>query len=92
MTYGQDPYYEPPRRNQGEKESSRRQIYALVGLFMVSVLVIGVVLAILSTGIGGETFFQTVKIFEHTPVTKGTIGEDIEITARISGFPENVTL
>lgn len=92
MTYGQDPYYEPPRRNEREKEGSRRQIYALVGLFMVSVLVIGVVLAILSTGIGGETFFQTVKIFEHNPVTKGTLGEDIEITARISGFPENVTL
>ena len=92
MTYGQDPYYEPPRRDEKDKEGSRRQIYALVGLFMVSVLVIGVVLAILSTGIGGETFFQTVKIFEHTPVTKGTIGADIEITARISGFPENVTL
>jgi hypothetical protein len=92
LTYGQDPYYEPPRRSEREKEGSRRQIYALVGLFMVSVLVIGVVLAILSTGIGGETFFQTVKIFEHNPVTKGTLGEDIEITARISGFPENVTL
>ena len=92
MTYGPDPYYEPPRRDERDKESSRRQIYALVGLFMVSVLVIGVVLAILSTGIGGETFFQTVKIFEHKPITKGTLGEDVEITARISGFPENVTL
>jgi len=92
LTYGQDPYYEPPRRNERDKEGSRRQIYALVGLFMVSVLVIGVVLAILSTGIGGETFFQTVKIFEHNPVTRGALGEDIEITARISGFPENVTL
>jgi hypothetical protein len=92
LTYGQDPYYEPPRRDEGDRESSRRQIYALVGLFMVSVLVIGVVLAILSTGIGGETFFQTVKIYQHTPVTKGSIGEDIEITARISGFPQNVTL
>ncbi|WP_455278291.1 COG1470 family protein [[Eubacterium] cellulosolvens] len=92
MGYGQDPYYEPSRRDEGDKESSRRQIYALVGLFMVSVLVIGVVLAILSTGIGGETFFQRVTIFDHTPVTKGTIGEDIEITARVSGFPTNVTL
>lgn len=96
MTYGQDPYYEPPRRDERrdekDKEGSRRQIYALVGLFMVSVLVIGVVLAILSTGIGGETFFQTVKIFEHNPVTKGALGEDIDITARVSGFPENVTL
>ncbi|WP_455369735.1 hypothetical protein [[Eubacterium] cellulosolvens] len=92
MSYGQDPYYEPQRRDEGDKESSRRQIYALVGLFMVSVLVIGVVLAILSTGIGGETFFQTVKIFEHNPITRGALGEDIEITARISGFPENVTL
>ena len=92
MSYGQDPYYEPPRSDERDRESSRRQIYALVGLFMVSVLVIGVVLAILSTGIGGETFFQRVTIFDHTPVTKGTIGEDIEITARVSGFPTNVTL
>ena len=93
MTYGQDPYYEPPRQDERDRESSRRQIYALVGLFMVSVLVIGVVLAILSTGIGGQgTFFQRVTIFDHTPVTKGSIGEDIEITARVSGFPTNVTL
>jgi hypothetical protein len=96
LTYGPDPYYEPPRRDERDerdKESSRRQIYALVGLFMVSVLVIGVVLAILSSGLGsGGTFFQKVTIFDHTPVTKGTLGEDIEITARIGGFPQNVTL
>jgi len=33
--------------------ASRRQVFALVGLFMVSVLVIAVILAILSAGIGG---------------------------------------
>jgi hypothetical protein len=97
---GQEPYSSDEERVRREREreqgglSSRRQIYALVGLFMVSVLVIGVVLAILSTGVGqggGGTWWQKVSI-THTPVTKSSLGSDIEISAHVLGFPKNVTL
>jgi hypothetical protein len=97
---GQEPYSSDEERGRRDREreqgglSSRRQIYALVGLFMVSVLVIGVVLAILSTGVGqggGGTWWQKVSI-NHTPVTKSPLGSDIAITAHVIGFPKNVTL
>ena len=82
-----------PEEVRAEAATSRRQIYALVGLFMVSVLVIGVVLAILSTGVGqgGGSWWQKIAI-THTPVTTGSLGQDIDITATVTGFPKNVTL
>ena len=91
MSMSQEP--PSPEEARAEAATSRRQIYALVGLFMVSVLVIGVVLAILSAGVagGGGSWWQRVAI-THTPVTKATLGQDIEITARVTGWPKNVTL
>jgi len=75
-----------------EAAGSRRQVYALVGLFMVSVLVIGIVLAILSAGVGGQGSWWQKVTMTHTPVQKGSIGQDIEITAKVLGLPKNVTL
>lgn len=91
MSIGQEP--PSPEEARAEAATSRRQIYALVGLFMVSVLVIGVVLAILSAGVagGGGSWWQRTAI-THTPVTKATLGQDIDITARVTGWPKNVTL
>jgi len=92
LSIGQEP--PSPEEARAEAATSRRQIYALVGLFMVSVLVIGVVLAILSAGVaggGGGSWWQRTAI-THTPVTKATLGQDIDITARVTGWPKNVTL
>jgi len=75
-----------------EAAASRRQVYALVGLFMVSVLVIAVVLAILSAGFaGGGTWWQRIAI-SHTPITKAVLGQDLVISAKVTGWPKNVTL
>ncbi|MBS7622505.1 hypothetical protein KEJ39_02360 [Candidatus Bathyarchaeota archaeon] len=84
---------ESPEEAKAEAAASRRQIYALVGLFMVSVLVIGVVLAILSAGVagGGGSWWSRVTV-THTPITKAMLGQDIEVTARVTGWPKNVTL
>lgn len=93
----EDRSYADERRETAESRAreaagSRRQVYALVGLFMVSVLVIGIVLAILSAGVGGQgSWWQKVSM-THTPLQKGSIGQDIEITARVLGLPKNVTL
>ncbi len=98
---GQEPYYpgdeERGWRDRERKQggvTSRRQIYALVGLFMISVLVIGVVLALLSTGIGqsgGGTWWQKISI-THTPIATSSLGTNIVVTANVIGTPTNVTL
>jgi hypothetical protein len=72
--------------------ASRRQVFALVGLFMVSVLVIAVILAILSAGIGGSGGWWQRLTMSHEPVTKASLGQDITLTVRVTGWPKNVTL
>jgi len=89
-------YPPAPEETKAEAATSRRQVYALVGLFMVSVLVIGIVLAILSLGVGsggvGGGILTQKVVITHTPVTKSSVGADIEIAAKVTGLPKNVTL
>ncbi len=72
------------------ESNPKKRIYIVVGLFLVTVIVLGAVFTIFASGTLG-TWGQRISI-THSPITSVYAGEKIEIKAKISGEPKNVTL
>ncbi|MCW4032193.1 MAG: hypothetical protein NWF08_02235 [Candidatus Bathyarchaeota archaeon] len=70
--------------------SAKRRMYVVVAMFLITVVVVGAFLTILASGAYGG-WWQRMTM-SHDPVTSAPVGQEIEVKAKITGYPENVTL
>ena len=70
--------------------SAKKRMYVVVAMFLITVVVVGAFLTILASGAYGG-WWQRMTM-SHDPVTSAPVGQEIDVKAKITGYPENVTL
>lgn len=90
MTFDSEKDYPSEETLQEKEIPPKKRIYTIVGLFLIAVIVLGAVFTIFASGKLG-TWRQSISI-THSPITKAQAGEKVEIRAKVSGSPKNVTL
>ena len=76
--------------SEDEAAASRKRLYIIIAMFLVTVIVVGAFLTILTSGMYGG-WWQRMAM-THDPLTSAPVGQELEIKAKVTGWPENVTL